>query len=176
MISRATNRPWNLRVEHLDDAFGIDVLRPRLSWKLPHGAEHQFAHQVRTETGSKVPKDRPYLALYSPRFAEEHPEHVAEDVRAGSAQGRRPRARRRQWQSLRGWDAWDRIRSLGCPVLVLHGTEDRVIPVENGKRLAAAIPGARLVLIEGAGHVYHSEQPEVADRAILDFLREIAAG
>ena len=126
--------------------------------------------------GADVPKDRPYLALYSPRFAEEHPEHVAEDVRAGSAQGRRPRARRRQWQSLRGWDAWDRIRSLGCPVLVLHGTEDRVIPVENGKRLAAAIPGARLVLIEGAGHVYHSEQPEVADRAILDFLREIAAG
>src|SRR5438067_5600326 len=50
MISRATNRPWNLRVEHLDDAFGIDVSRPRLSWKLPHGAEHQFAHQVRTET------------------------------------------------------------------------------------------------------------------------------
>jgi 3-oxoadipate enol-lactonase len=123
--------------------------------------------------GANVPKDRPYLALYSPRFAQEHPEHVADDIRHGARQPSRPRARRRQWQALRGWDAWDRIRTLRVPVLVLHGTEDRVIPVENGKRLAAAIPGSRLVLLEGAGHVYHSEQPEVADGAVLEFLREV---
>ena len=125
--------------------------------------------------GVNVPKDRPYLALYSPRFAQEHPEHVADDIRHGSRQPSRPRARRRQWQALRGWDAWDRIRSLQIPALVLHGTEDRVIPVENGRRLAEAIPGARLVLLEGAGHVYHSEQPEASDRAVVDFLREVDA-
>jgi len=125
--------------------------------------------------GANVPKDRPYLALYSPRFAQEHPEHVAEDIRVGSQQSRRPRARRRQWQALRGWDAWDRVRALHCPVLVLHGTEDRVIPVENGRRLAGAIPGAKLVLLEGAGHVYHSEQPEATDATVLEFLRDVDA-
>jgi 3-oxoadipate enol-lactonase len=124
---------------------------------------------------ANVPKDRPYLALYSPRFAREHPEHVAEDIRVAGRQERRPRARRRQWQSIRGWDAWDRVAGIGRPVLVLHGTEDRVVPVENGKRLASSIPGARLVLLEGAGHVYHSEQPEEADRAVLEFLREVDA-
>ena len=58
-------------------------------------------------------------------------------------------------------------------MLVLHGTEDNVVPVENGRRLAAGIPGARLALIEGAGHVYHSERAEEADRTVLDFLREV---
>jgi alpha-L-rhamnosidase len=42
-----TNEPWDLRVEHLDDAFGIDVLEPRLSWKLPRGTIRQRAYRVR---------------------------------------------------------------------------------------------------------------------------------
>jgi len=41
------NRPWDLRVEHLDEPLGIDVATPRLSWKLPHGCERQFAYQLR---------------------------------------------------------------------------------------------------------------------------------
>ena len=45
----------------------------------------------------------------------------------------------------------------------------------NASRLAALIPGARLVLLEGAGHVYHSEQPEAADRAVLEFLADVEA-
>jgi alpha-L-rhamnosidase len=40
-------RPWGLRVEHLDEALGIDVRRPRLSWKLPAGTSRQHAYQVR---------------------------------------------------------------------------------------------------------------------------------
>ena len=120
--------------------------------------------------GSKVPKDRPYLALYSERFASQHPDHIAEDLLVGGRYPRPPHAGRRQWEAIQGWDAWDRVGSLACPVLVVHGTEDRVVPVENGIRLAELIPGTELVLLEGAGHVYHSEQPEAADRAVLDFL------
>jgi pimeloyl-ACP methyl ester carboxylesterase len=57
------------------------------------------------------------------------------------------------------------------PTLVLHGTEDQVIAVQNARLLAARIPDAELVLLEGAGHLYHSEQAEEADAAVLDFLR-----
>ena len=42
--------------------------------------------------------------------------------------------------------------------------------------LAAAIPGAELVLLEGAGHLYHSEQAEVADQAQLAFLAKVDRG
>jgi fermentation-respiration switch protein FrsA (DUF1100 family) len=45
------------------------------------------------------------------------------------------------------------ITRVRCPVLILHGTHDRLVPLEMGKRVAAAAPGpVELVLIEGAGH------------------------
>lgn len=44
------------------------------------------------------------------------------------------------------------FRRIGCPVLVIHGTEDPILPVENGRALAAGIPGARLVELPGRGH------------------------
>jgi 3-oxoadipate enol-lactonase len=126
-------------------------------------------HVVRSK--AKVPKDRPYLALYSPRFAEEHPEHVAEDFRVGSANPQSPHAGRRQWEAMQRFDAYDRLPGIGVPTLVLHGTEDRTVDPENARLLAERIPGAELLLLEGAGHLYHSEQPEKADAAVLDFVR-----
>lgn len=120
---------------------------------------------------SRVPKDRPWMALYSPGFAEAHPEHVKEDLRAGSVQA--PHARKRQWEAIQGFDAYDRLPDLKVPVLVLHGTEDRLIHPDNARVLADRIPGARLVLLEGAGHVYHSEQPEAADRAVTEWVEEM---
>jgi uncharacterized protein len=45
------------------------------------------------------------------------------------------------------------ITQVRCPVLVLHGTHDRLVPLEMGKRVAAATSGrVELVLIDGAGH------------------------
>ena len=41
---------------------------------------------------------------------------------------------------------------VGLPALVIHGTVDEVIPFALGKRLSGALPGARFVPIEGAGH------------------------
>ena len=100
---------------------------------------------------------------------------MADDLRVGSATPQRPFARRRQWDAMQAWNAWDRIPGIDRPTLVLHGTDDRLVPVENGRRLASLIPGARLVLLNGAGHVYHSEQPEAADAAVLAFLDDVEA-
>jgi pimeloyl-ACP methyl ester carboxylesterase len=41
---------------------------------------------------------------------------------------------------------------LDVPVLVIHGADDPLIPVENGRRTAEAIPGAELLVIPGLGH------------------------
>ena len=65
----------------------------------------------------------------------------------------------------------DALRSVTTPTLVIHGTEDRVLPVENGRRLASRIPGAELVILEGAGHAFHSERADEVNALVLDFLR-----
>jgi 3-oxoadipate enol-lactonase len=128
-----------------------------------------------THSAARAAKSRPYELLYSERFAREHPEHVAEDLRVGSGTPQQAFARRRQWEAMQDWDAWDRLGGIACPTLILHGTEDRLVPVENARRMAERIPGARLALLEGAGHLYHSEQPEAADAAVLAFLADVEA-
>jgi 3-oxoadipate enol-lactonase len=151
-------------------AMQMALSHPRHVRSLVLGCTHAGpARSVKPGADARVPKDKPYLALYAPAFAEEHPEHVEEDILVGSQNPRPLHAGRRQWQVFQSWDVWDRLGEISRPTLVIHGTEDRLVPVENGRRLAAAIPGAELVLLEGAGHVYHSEQPDVADRAVLDF-------
>jgi len=60
------------------------------------------------------------------------------------------------------------LRRVRCPVLVFHGTDDRLVPPEMGRRVAAAAPGpSELVLIEGAGH---NDTYEFGGRAYRDKL------
>jgi fermentation-respiration switch protein FrsA (DUF1100 family) len=62
------------------------------------------------------------------------------------------------------------LRRVRCPVLVFHGTADRLVPPEMGRRVAAAAPGpSELVLIEGAGH---NDTYEFGGRAYRDRLWE----
>lgn len=131
---------------------------------------HPGAGHLVPSTG-RAPKDRPWLQLYAPAFAEAHPEHVEEDLRVGREQPQHPEGQRRQWEAMQTWDAFDRLPTMRVPTLVVHGSEDGVIDVENARVLASRIPGAELAILEGAGHVYHSEQAEVADELVLDFVR-----
>jgi pimeloyl-ACP methyl ester carboxylesterase len=131
------------------------------------------SHQVKPSRESHVPKAKPYLALYSERFATEHRDHIAEDILVGSQNPQPPHAGRRQWEAIQGWSSFERLPEIRQPTLVLHGTDDRLIPATNAELLAERIPGAELVLLDGAGHIYHSEQPELADQVVLDFLDRV---
>jgi 3-oxoadipate enol-lactonase len=62
------------------------------------------------------------------------------------------------------------VHGIRAPTLVLTGDADRLIPAENSERLAALIPGAKLVLLPGAGHDFTTEQPEPSARALESFL------
>jgi len=56
-----------------------------------------------------------------------------------------------------------------CPALVIQGTADAVVGPARGAAVAAAIPGARLVTVEGSGHAPHIRDPVRANLAIRDF-------
>jgi len=65
-----------------------------------------------------------------------------------------------QYTAALGHDASDRLNALQAPTVVVHGTRDALIPFGDARRLARLIPGARLELIEGAGHLVFWEQPD----------------
>jgi pimeloyl-ACP methyl ester carboxylesterase len=60
-----------------------------------------------------------------------------------------------------------------CPVLVIQGTDERISHVTQGTGLADAIPGARLELIDGAGHIPNARDPVKVNLAIRAFVREL---
>jgi 3-oxoadipate enol-lactonase len=62
--------------------------------------------------------------------------------------------------------------AIGCPTLIAVGEHDVRDFHEIGARLAAEIPGARLVTIPGAGHLPNLEAPEAFDRLLLEFLED----
>jgi len=81
------------------------------------------------------------------------------------------------YSALLKHDAHDVPGVLGrVPVTVVVGERDRLIPPRLGTELAAAIDGARLVRVEGAGHAVILERPDIVNEAIASMVAEVAAG
>ena len=59
-----------------------------------------------------------------------------------------------------------RLGEIKLPTLLIHGTRDVITPMANSEALAGAIPGARLVKLEGAGHVPTLTRPAAVADAI----------
>jgi pimeloyl-ACP methyl ester carboxylesterase len=60
------------------------------------------------------------------------------------------------------------LRRVSCPVLVIHGQQDRCQPFARGERVAE-LTGGELLVLEGAGHVPMAREPVVVNHAIKDF-------
>ena len=68
-------------------------------------------------------------------------------------------------------DFRDDLAQVTIPTLVIHGDSDAIVPFEvSGKRTAAAIPGAKLVVIKGGPHGVNASHPAEFNEALLGFL------
>ena len=68
-----------------------------------------------------------------------------------------------------------RLAAVAVPTLVLQGVEDRLVNPANAEVLGRAIPGASVVLLDGASHVFFSDQPAASAKAIIEFLDSLPA-
>lgn len=67
-------------------------------------------------------------------------------------------------------DTYDRLHQIACPVLIIHGTDDVMIPAGNAELLKQGIPHAELRLLAGIGHGYNLEAQAEADGIVVDFF------
>ncbi|WP_305096882.1 alpha/beta fold hydrolase [Croceibacterium aestuarii] len=67
-------------------------------------------------------------------------------------------------------DVTDLLPRISCPTLVMTGELDSWAPPGQHEAIAAAIPGAELVIVPGAGHMIQLEAPEAVNSAISDWL------
>ncbi|MBM4409375.1 MAG: alpha/beta fold hydrolase, partial [Chloroflexi bacterium] len=73
------------------------------------------------------------------------------------------------------FDVRDDLGRIAAPTLVMAGTEDYSISLQQKRDLAEGIPGARLVEVPDASHTVPEEQPELFNQAVAAFLREHGA-
>jgi pimeloyl-ACP methyl ester carboxylesterase len=74
------------------------------------------------------------------------------------------------WQATEGFSVKDELDAIACPVLVLHGTADPLIPFRLGKWIGDTIGHARFVGLQGAGHSVQVERAAEFNEALLEFL------
>jgi pimeloyl-ACP methyl ester carboxylesterase len=75
-----------------------------------------------------------------------------------------------QLKGILAWEAYSRIPAIRVPTLVIHGESDRLIPPGNAELIAGRIPGAKLILIPHASHIFATDQTDASHDAILSFL------
>jgi pimeloyl-ACP methyl ester carboxylesterase len=75
-----------------------------------------------------------------------------------------------QLRAIRRHSTVSRLSQIGVPTLVLTGDADRLVPVANSHLLAERIPGARLLILRGSGHVFPLEQEDETVDALESFF------
>jgi len=113
---------------------------------------------------------------------------AAEDMLAGAFEPGAPRAAieaakealvavpepvyRETLRCLTTFDRRAELAKIAVPTLLIAGEKDQAAPLKTMQRMAASIPGARIVVVPGVGHFAHLEQPAAFRAALLPFLAE----
>ena len=100
-----------------------------------------------------------YVVNLSPGFRADESNYADFAAMAGALPARQATVQL-QIGAIGGHDVQERLAEIAAPTLVIHGTEDKMIPVANGELIASLIPGAQLEIFDGVGHLFWWEQPE----------------
>ena len=118
----------------------------------------------------KLDLDRTASFLVSPAYYKAHREEFHTWLKLAGRP--KPRTILTQMFAIARYEATGRLAGISVPTLVITGDADRLVPAANSKRLAARIPGAKLVLLPGVGHAFRLEAEAASSAEIGSFLEE----
>jgi 3-oxoadipate enol-lactonase len=114
-------------------------------------------------------------AAFTSSYVEQHPEIVPAMIEARRQRPLDPAALEQRIRAVIAHNAYDRLSQIACPTLVITGKDDALVAWQNSELLAQRIPGARLVVLEPAGHCFWLEQPQKSFGAMVEFLDSVSA-
>ncbi|HMF55377.1 MAG TPA: alpha/beta hydrolase [Pyrinomonadaceae bacterium] len=113
------------------------------------------------------------LLAFSRNYMEENRGEVEHIIALRAANHVPEYAYMRQLQAAVAFNAEERVKEIDAPTLVITGDEDIIVPSENSRNLAAGIPNAKLVVINGGSHTFFIERAEEFNRAVIEFLKAV---
>jgi pimeloyl-ACP methyl ester carboxylesterase len=115
-------------------------------------------------------------ALYAEHTRREHPERIREDLRIRNGRPTPSLTFLAQLAAIPWHDTRGRLAELaGLGVTIIHGEEDALVPPARAAELAAAIPGADLVMIPACGHMLTTDAEQDSASAVLAHLARHAS-
>jgi pimeloyl-ACP methyl ester carboxylesterase/DNA-binding CsgD family transcriptional regulator len=148
---------------YLHGAFTPDVPAP-----LAKQAQ-AFLQVIELGWGRKVGAFREMFAhLLMPDAAGSQLKWISEQQRRSAS----PETACRLWNAFNAFDVRAEASNIAAPTLVFHVRGDAMVPFEAGRRLAAAIPNARFVPLEGRNHILRADEPawSIFRKELNDFL------
>jgi pimeloyl-ACP methyl ester carboxylesterase len=107
-------------------------------------------------------------------FWAEHDDLIEQIVDWRLAGDAPPTGREAQAAGVAGFDASDAVGNIEIPTLLLHGTDDRVLPVENSRLLHEKLPNSELETFAGGPHLFFIEQADAVTDRLRSFLADVA--
>lgn len=123
-------------------------------------------------TGDAARDLRAFLTVqFGTDFPQTHPDEIEDYVAWRVAHPQPVSAYQRQLAAAVAHDTETRLGDLRAPTIILHGGQDRVVPVGNARLVADKIPNSRVHIFPDAGHLFLWERSEQANQLITDFLK-----
>jgi pimeloyl-ACP methyl ester carboxylesterase len=158
----------------LESAAGISITnlrrRPMLTSARMLAAVTNFV-LARRESMVKRPGLRHGILAYVFR----HPSRIAPDLAYHLMSGSGSPGFLPSLEALTDYDFRDRLGEIKVPVLLIWGSEDNLVPVEDADEFERLIPNARKVILDDTGHVPMLERPGTFNDLVIEFLGEDAA-
>jgi len=140
---------------------------------VPPAEETDALEQLATDEMDPEERAKAWLPhTFSEEFLEKNRKLATQYVKLSAQQPTTTAGLRAQWAALMAYDSWERLPLVAAPTLILHGSLDRLVPVENADVLCVRIPDSRVAIIEGAGHAIEYEAADAVDQLLLEFFAE----
>ena len=158
------------------------VVKAVLGCTMPGGPQTKMAGPDVIEmlmTGSKLMTTDPEKgfdimmpALMPPTFIAEHPE-IKPIMVAGAKMmaPTPPETADRAMAGIATFNAYDRLGQIKCPVMIVHGDSDVLVPPENAQLIKIKIAHAEMYIIPGAGHAFQAVDPVGIHQRIVNWLK-----
>jgi len=104
-----------------------------------------------------------------------HPTRLSRELLAEQMQGVGAPAFEPALEAIINYDFLHRLPEIGCPTLVIQGTEDLLVPLGDAYEFERRIPKATTLILEDTGHVPQFERPAAFNQALLEFLGQDVA-
>jgi len=158
---------WRRHAVHVRALVFADT-RPTADSEEGRGGRHAFAKKALEKGGEWVADQM------SRKLQRLDPDPAVESILREMMTGANPKAvaAAQRGMAVRQ-ECSDLLPSIDVPVLVIVGRQDSLVPVVRAKKMADALPNARLVELPEAGHVANLEQPAAFNDAVAKFMGEL---